>query len=79
MSASLDVITSVFVYMAALFCVVFKVSASHTGLAMTNVLQLLLFVPWLVKMFSILNGSMNSVSSLVYFGEHGFSPFNYST
>jgi ABC-type multidrug transport system fused ATPase/permease subunit len=70
MSASLDVITSVFVYMAALFCVIFKVPASQTGLAMTNVLQLLLFIPWLVKMFSILNGSMNSVSSLVYFGEH---------
>jgi ABC-type multidrug transport system fused ATPase/permease subunit len=70
MSAWLDVVTSLFIYICALFCVLFPISSSHTGVAMTNILQLLLFVPWLVKMIYILNGSMNSVSSLVYFGDH---------
>jgi ABC-type multidrug transport system fused ATPase/permease subunit len=70
MSACLDTVTSVFIFISALFCVVFPISPSQVGVAMTNVLQLLLFVPWLVKMIYILNGSMNSVSSLLYFGDH---------
>ena len=70
MSASLDVVSSLFIYITALFAVLFNVNASETGLAVSNSLQLLLFVPWLVKMFFELDGSMVSVSSLIYFGKN---------
>jgi ABC-type multidrug transport system fused ATPase/permease subunit len=68
MAACLDTISSFLIYITALFCILFQVSPSNTGLAITNVLQLLLFVPWLVKMFYVLNGSMNSITALIYFG-----------
>lgn len=70
MAASLDMISSLFIYMSALFSVLFQITASHTGVAVTNALQLLLFLPWLVRMFYVLNSSMSSVSSLVYFGKN---------
>ncbi|KAJ3000995.1 Multidrug resistance-associated protein 4 [Globomyces sp. JEL0801] len=69
-SVCLDSVSSFFIYVTALFCVLFPVSASDTGIAITNILQLLLFVPWLVKMFFEMHGSMTSVSSLIYFGDH---------
>jgi uncharacterized membrane protein len=68
MAACLDSITSLLIYLTALFCVIFRVSPSHSGVALSNVLQLLLFVPWLVKMFYALNGSLSSVTALNYFG-----------
>jgi hypothetical protein len=43
---------------------------SATGIAVSNSLQLLLFVPWLVRMFVELDGSMSSISALVYFGKN---------
>lgn len=70
MSAALDLVSSLFIYMTALFVVLFSVTASETGLAVSNSLQLLLFVPLLVKMFFELDGSMISVSSLIYFGKN---------
>ena len=70
MSAALDLVSSLFIYMTALFVVIFSVQAAHAGVAVSNSLQLLLFVPWLVKMFFELDGSMVSVSSLIYFGKN---------
>ncbi|KAJ3360933.1 Multidrug resistance-associated protein 4 [Kappamyces sp. JEL0680] len=70
MSSCLDVISSVFIYITGLFIVLFPITASQAGVAVSNSLQLLLFVPWLVKMFFELDSSMSSVSSLVYFGVH---------
>jgi ABC-type bacteriocin/lantibiotic exporter with double-glycine peptidase domain len=69
MSLCLDIISCFFIYFTALFIVLFEVRASHSGIALTNALQLLLFVPWLVKMIFELDSSMSSVSSLIYFGE----------
>jgi ABC-type multidrug transport system fused ATPase/permease subunit len=68
MSACLDVISSFYIYMSGLFIVLFPIGPSQTGIAISNSLQLLLFVPWLFKMFFELDSSMSSVSSLVYFG-----------
>ena len=70
MSAALDLVSSFFIYVTALFIVCFSVSASATGIAVSNSLQLLLFVPWLVRMFVELDGSMSSVSALAYFGKN---------
>ena len=70
LSASLDVVSSLFVLITAIFCVVFKVSAANTGLAVTNAMQLLLFLPWLIRMTYVLHGSMSSISSLTHFAEN---------
>ena len=69
MSLCLDIVSCFFIYFTALFVVLFDVSQSHSGIAVTNALQLLLFVPWLIKMMFELDSSMSSVSSLIYFGD----------
>ncbi|KAJ3130188.1 Canalicular multispecific organic anion transporter 2 [Nowakowskiella sp. JEL0407] len=56
--------------MLALFVVLFNVSPSHTGLALTNAQQLLLFVQWLVRMAWDVHSSMSSVSAVVQFSQH---------
>ena len=70
MSAALDFVSSIFILLTALFCVAFKVSAAYTGLAVTNALQLLLFLPWMIRMAYVLHGSMSSISSLTFFAEN---------
>jgi ABC-type multidrug transport system fused ATPase/permease subunit len=70
LALSLDVISSLFIYITALFIVLFDVSPIRTGLALATVIQLLLFVPWFFKMIFELKSSMESVSSLIYFSDH---------
>ncbi|KAJ3270542.1 Multidrug resistance-associated protein 1 [Terramyces sp. JEL0728] len=68
-SLLLDAISTLFIYFCTLFSILFNVGPSETGLAVSNALQLLLFVPLLVKMFFDFHESMSSVSSLIYFGD----------
>ncbi|KAJ3258950.1 Multidrug resistance-associated protein 1 [Boothiomyces macroporosus] len=69
MAVSLDAVSTLFIYFCSLFSILFNVGPSETGLAISNALQLLLFVPLLVKMFFDFHESMSSVSSLIYFGD----------
>ena len=69
MALYLDVIACLFIYIAALFIVIFRVPGAPTGLALTNAIQLVLFVQWLVRMVGELHSSMKSVSSVVYFAK----------
>ncbi|KAJ1566018.1 hypothetical protein HK096_004419, partial [Nowakowskiella sp. JEL0078] len=66
----LDLICSIFIYFTALFIVLFNVSPGNAGLALSNSLQLLLVVQWLVRMTWDVHGSMSSVSAVVNFSEH---------
>lgn len=70
MALCLDSISSLFIYISALFIVLFEVSPARAGLTLTMGLQLLLFVPWFFKMLFELNLSMESVSALIYFSDH---------
>ena len=70
MALCLDLTSSLFIYLTALFVVVFDVSPANAGLALSQALQLLLFVPWFFKTLFELNQSMESVSALVYFGDN---------
>eukprot|EP00842_Homolaphlyctis_polyrhiza_P000575 jgi/Hompol1/1518/HPOL_000924-RA len=70
MALCLDLLSSLFIYISALFVVLFTISPAHTGLAVSNSLQLLLFVPWFVKMTIELHSAVGSVSSVIYFGDH---------
>ncbi|EGF83598.1 hypothetical protein BATDEDRAFT_8420, partial [Batrachochytrium dendrobatidis JAM81] len=70
MALCIDLISSVFIYITALFVILFPVSPSKTGLAISNALQLLIFVPWFIKMTFEFHSSVGSVSSVIYFGEH---------
>ena len=65
----IDIIASICILLAALFVVIFKVSGTNAGLALTNALQLVLFVPWLVRMIGELHSSMNSVSAVAQFAK----------
>jgi hypothetical protein len=69
MAFYLDIIACLFIYIAALFVVLFRLSGPPTGLALTNAIQLLLFVQWLVRMIGELHSSMGSVSSVVFFSK----------
>jgi hypothetical protein len=69
MALYLDILSCFFIYICALFVVLFQVSPSRAGLALTNALQMVLFVQWLVKMMGELHSSMHSVSSVVYFAK----------
>ncbi|RKO85359.1 ABC transporter type 1, transmembrane domain-containing protein, partial [Blyttiomyces helicus] len=68
MALYLDVISSLFIYIAALFVVIFNVGGSDAGLAISNALQLLLFVQWFVRMSGDVHASMASVGAVIYFG-----------
>ncbi|KAJ1328496.1 hypothetical protein BSLG_010228 [Batrachochytrium salamandrivorans] len=70
MALCIDLISSIFIYFTALFVILFPISPSRTGLAISNALQLLIFVPWFIKMAFELHVSVGSVSSVIYFGEH---------
>jgi hypothetical protein len=65
----LDIIACIFIYIASLFVVLFRVSGSMTGLAIANAIQMILFVQWLVRMFGELHSSMSSVSAVAYFSK----------
>ncbi|KAI9098245.1 hypothetical protein DFS34DRAFT_620123 [Phlyctochytrium arcticum] len=65
----MDLIASLFIYVTALFCVLFEATPSAAGLAITNALQLLLFLQWFVRIFSEVHGVMGSVSTVINFAE----------
>ncbi|KND02775.1 uncharacterized protein SPPG_01856 [Spizellomyces punctatus DAOM BR117] len=65
----LDLIASLFVYICALFVVLFDVGPSQAGLAVSNALQLLLFLQWFVRILGEVHGTMSSVSAVVNFAE----------
>lgn len=66
----LDLLSSTFIYFTALFIVIFDVSSTNTGLALSNALQLLLFVQWLIRMGGDVHSSMSSVTALKKFADH---------
>lgn len=70
LALSLDCASSVLIYLASIFLVAFRVNPGMTGLALSSALQLLLSVPWFFKMLFDLTLSMESVSALIYFGDH---------
>ncbi|KAJ3297065.1 hypothetical protein HDU79_004908, partial [Rhizoclosmatium sp. JEL0117] len=64
----LDFISSLMIYFAALFVVVrTDIPASHAGLAIAHVLQLLLFVQWLARLISNVHQAVTSVGTVVQF------------
>lgn len=42
----------------------------NCGLALSNSLQLLIFIQWLVRMSGDVHSAMSSVSAVIYFGDH---------
>jgi ABC-type multidrug transport system fused ATPase/permease subunit len=69
MALYLDIIACLFIYLAALFVVLFNLNGATTGLALTNAMQLVLFVQWLVRMVGELHSSMNSVLLVTSFAK----------
>ncbi|KAI9164314.1 hypothetical protein H9P43_008143 [Blastocladiella emersonii ATCC 22665] len=71
----LDIITSVAIYCTALFMVVFRAElgnsakerASTGGLAMSNALQILVFLQWSIRMIGEVQAQMPSVGVLTYY------------
>ncbi|ORX56503.1 P-loop containing nucleoside triphosphate hydrolase protein [Piromyces finnis] len=74
----IDIVASIFIYVAALFLILFKdsnfslteVTPSSTGLALSNVLQLLVFLQWLIRAISDIHGAMYSCSTLRMYTDH---------
>ncbi|KAJ3112113.1 Multidrug resistance-associated protein 5 [Physocladia obscura] len=64
----LDFISSLMIYFVALFVVVrTDIPASHAGLAVAHILQLLLFVQWLARLISNVHQAITSVGTVVQF------------
>ena len=70
MALCLDLISSLFIFITAVFIVLFDMTASQAGLALVSSLQLLLFLPWCFRLVFEQSSSMESVSSLIYFSDH---------
>jgi hypothetical protein len=70
MSLSLDMVSSLFIYLTALFVVLFDITAAKSGLALVTALQLLLYVPWFFQLLFDLTSTLESVSNLIYFSDH---------
>lgn len=64
-----DVACAVIVYSSALLFVEFPTSASTIGLALSNALQLVIFVQWTLRMFEEVMSSVSSVDALRSFGD----------
>ena len=70
---NLDLLSSLVVYFTALLIVVFRDEpdmASVAGLALSNALQMLVFVQWTVRMTGEVIGQMSSVGQLAYYGNN---------
>jgi len=68
----LDFMASAVVYFTSMLVVVFKDEpgmASIAGLALSNVLQMLVFVQWTVRMYGDVNSQIASVGQLVYYAD----------
>ncbi|KAH6576899.1 hypothetical protein BASA50_008740 [Batrachochytrium salamandrivorans] len=67
----LDILSSIFIYFAALLLVLRRSDPSISsvgGLALSNALQMLVFVQWTVRMWGEVETQMSSVGQLVYYG-----------
>ncbi|KAI7827693.1 hypothetical protein BC939DRAFT_87437 [Gamsiella multidivaricata] len=68
----LDIVSSIFVLVTAMLVVYFSqdgsLDASQVGLAITNALQLLIFVQWSVRMSAEVKGTKESVCQLELYG-----------
>ncbi|KAI3651736.1 hypothetical protein MP228_003039 [Amoeboaphelidium protococcarum] len=70
---NLDLLSSLFVYFTALCCVLFRNTPempSTTGLALSNALQMLVFLQWSVRMIGEVIGKMSSVGQIDYYGNN---------
>ena len=68
----IDIISSLIVYMSALLCVMARDQLkfdSVAGLALSNVLQMLVFVQWSIRMWGDVNTQMSSVGQLIYYSK----------
>lgn len=71
---NIDVLTSLMIYFTALFIVLFREDydqaslGSTAGLALSNALQLLVFLQWSVRMLGDVQGQISSVGQLHYYG-----------
>lgn len=63
----LDLVCALAIYMACIFVVVFKVQPSIAGLAITNTMQLLLFLQWFVRMAQDTHASLDGLRQLMMF------------
>ncbi|TPX46318.1 hypothetical protein SeLEV6574_g03291 [Synchytrium endobioticum] len=61
----IDLLSSLFVFIAAIFTVIFSTRAAVTGLAISNALQLLLFLPWLARTIGDVNAAIGSVQTVI--------------
>jgi ABC-type transport system involved in cytochrome bd biosynthesis fused ATPase/permease subunit len=67
----LDLISCCLVYISAVLVVVLNyINASTCGLVVSNTLQLLFFLPWMVRMGGEAHTAMDSVASVTYFASH---------
>jgi ABC-type multidrug transport system fused ATPase/permease subunit len=66
----LDILTSVIIYCTLVVVVEFRFqfAASTSGLVLSNVLQLLVFLQWTVRMFGDVREKLTSVKQVSYYG-----------
>lgn len=70
---NLDIIASLMIYFCTLLIVLFRTTPqmpSIAGLALSNALQMLVFLQWTVRMVGEVQGQMSSVGQLVYYGNN---------
>jgi ABC-type multidrug transport system fused ATPase/permease subunit len=74
----MDIITSFVIYSTALFMVLFrddglgrtdKEKASNAGLALSNALQILVFLQWSIRMIGEVQGQISSVGIITYYSD----------
>ncbi|KAJ3129395.1 Multidrug resistance-associated protein 4 [Nowakowskiella sp. JEL0407] len=68
----LDILSSIFVYFTSMLVVIARdvpQMDSTAGLALSNALQMLVFVQWTVRFYSDMQAQMSSVSQLVYYSK----------
>nr|KAJ3415436.1 Multidrug resistance-associated protein 1 [Polyrhizophydium stewartii] len=67
----LDILSSLFIYLSSLLLVINRDTPgidSVAGLALSNALQMLVFVQWTVRMWGEVETQISSVGQLVYYG-----------
>ncbi|RKO99373.1 hypothetical protein CXG81DRAFT_14602 [Caulochytrium protostelioides] len=69
---NIDIVTCVLIYLTAMLIVIRRFHmdqvASNAGLALSNALQMLVFLQWAVRMLGDVNAQMSSVGQLHYYG-----------
>lgn len=66
----LDILTSFIIYCTVIVvvCLIDQYPASTSGLVLSNVLQLLVFLQWAVRMFAEVREKLTSVKQVTYYG-----------